>query len=137
MDAVLPAVSATVRHFEAAFTATKDLDPAVRKALRRRARRSMAQQPGEELDTMFKARCSTILGGCLNDYWPTSCGTMFKAWCLQSTAAPIPVAPCADVIACMRQLTCSSICKAHCARTLCSDPRAHLSERQLSVLPRR
>lgn len=58
VDAVLPAVSATVRHFEAAFTTTKDLDPAVRKALRRRARRSMAQQPGEELDTMFKARCS-------------------------------------------------------------------------------
>ena len=60
MDAVLPAVSATVRHFEMTFAATKDLDPAVRKALRRRARRSMAQQPGEELDTMFKARHSNV-----------------------------------------------------------------------------
>ncbi len=62
MDAVLPAVSATLRHFEAASAATKDLDPAVRKALRRRARRSMAQQPGEELDTMFKVWCSEFQG---------------------------------------------------------------------------
>lgn len=57
MDMMLPSVSATVRRFEIESGALERLDPAVRKALRRRSRRKTERQPdgpGEELDTMFK-----------------------------------------------------------------------------------
>jgi len=62
VNAVMPVVSATVRHFEAGEAGHEKLDPAVRKALRRRARRKQeataVRPPGEaaEQDTMFKVR---------------------------------------------------------------------------------
>lgn len=56
MDAVMPVVSATVRHFGEGQAGHEGLDPAVRKALRRRARKKQtaAPRPGAQEGTMFR-----------------------------------------------------------------------------------
>lgn len=89
VNAVMPVVSATVRHFEAGQAGHQKLDPAVRKALRRRARRKQeataVRPPGEaaEQDTMFKVRRECFAFGA--DRHPTlmsarRCGGSRKQW---------------------------------------------------------
>ena len=54
LDLMLPVVSATIKHFEAAQQQASGLDPRVRKALRRRQRMKTRPRAQSESDAVFK-----------------------------------------------------------------------------------